>query len=230
MDTALHYIEAGSGDPLILLHGNGEDASYFDGQMNVLSSFFRVIAPDTRGHGRSPRGTAPFTIRQFADDLLAFMDRLGIQKAHLLGFSDGGNIALIFALRYPQRVDRLILDGANLYPSGVRPSVQLPVTLRYHAARLCSRFSDGARRRAELLGLMVNDPNIRPEELRALAMPALVMAGTQDMIRDKHTRLICASLPNARLALIPGGHFIARTAPDLFNQTVLDFLLAGTVH
>ena len=73
MDVDLHYREQGTGEPLILLHGNGEDGSYFEHQMDAFASRFRVIALDTRGHGRSPRGEAPFTIRQFADDLLAFM-------------------------------------------------------------------------------------------------------------------------------------------------------------
>ena len=89
MDVDLHYREQGTGEPLILLHGNGEDGSYFERQMDAFASRFRVIALDTRGHGRSPRGEAPFTIRQFADDLLAFMDGQGIERAHLLGFSDG---------------------------------------------------------------------------------------------------------------------------------------------
>ena len=75
-----------------------------------------MIALDTRGHGKSPRGDKPFTIRQFAEDLRAFLDEQGIERADLLGFSDGGNIALIFAMRYPQRVDvykRQILDAVT---------------------------------------------------------------------------------------------------------------------
>ena len=90
MDIEHNYIEQGTGFPLILLHGNGEDVSYFVHQMEPFSRHFRVIAVDTRGHGKTPRGEAPFTIRQFADDLLGFMDVHGIDKAHILGFSDGG--------------------------------------------------------------------------------------------------------------------------------------------
>ena len=85
MDVELHYREQGSGETLILLHGNGEDGSYFEHQMSAFAPRFRVIALDTRGHGKSPRGKAPFTIRQFADDLLEFMDERGIERAHLLG-------------------------------------------------------------------------------------------------------------------------------------------------
>ena len=111
MDITHFYVEKGQGDPLILLHGNGEDHTYFDHQIDVFAQHYHVYALDTRGHGQTPRGTRPFTIRQFADDLLAFMDARHIERAHLLGFSDGGNIAIIFAIRYPERVDRLILDG-----------------------------------------------------------------------------------------------------------------------
>ncbi len=74
---------------------------------------YHIYAIDTRGHGKPPRGSRPFTIRQFAEDLLNFLDEHGIHKTHLLGFSDGGNIAMVFALCHPDRVNRLILNGAN---------------------------------------------------------------------------------------------------------------------
>ncbi len=79
MELINHYEEAGAGEPLILLHGNGESCEYFSRQISYFKENYRVIAVDTRGHGKSPRGTAPFTIRQFADDLYAFMRRRGIR-------------------------------------------------------------------------------------------------------------------------------------------------------
>lgn len=224
MDISLHYLEKGQGKPLILLHGNGEDNSYFVYQVAYFSRFYRVIAIDTRGHGQSPRGTAPFSIQQFAEDLRGFLDQHEIPKAHILGFSDGGNIALTFALRYPERVDRLILNGANLFPAGVKPTVQLPIVLGYHAASLFATRSPKAKENAALLGLMVKEPNIRPEELNGLTVPTLVIAGTKDMIRESHTRLIARSLPNARLVLLPGDHFIANKEPAVFNRAVRNFL------
>lgn len=218
------FIEKGRGPALILLHGNGEDGSYFSHQMEAFSDRYRVIAVDTRGHGRTPRGEAPFTIRQFADDLLAFMDAQGLAKADILGFSDGGNIALVFALAHPERVGRLILNGANLDPSGVRPGVQLPVEIGYRVARFFSRWSQKALARAELLGLMVNDPAIAPEQLETLSMPVLVIAGDDDMIRDSHTRMIASRIPGAKLAIIEGDHFIAARRPEAFNAVVAAFL------
>ncbi len=220
----LYYTETGEGKPLILLHGNGESGRYFEHQIPFFSRKYRVLALDTRGHGNSPRGNAPFTIEQFAEDLLDFMNEHAIEKAHLLGFSDGGNIALTFALKYPERVDRLILNGANLDPSGVRPSVQAPIVLGYHIASWFSRKSEKAQKNAELLGLMVKQPHIQAERLKTLHVPTLVIAGSRDMIKRRHTRLIYQSIPDARLEILPGNHFIAARKPDAFNQAVKRFL------
>ena len=225
MDIEHYFIEKGRGKPLILLHGNGENCDYFAGQVDELARSWHVYALDTRGHGKTPRGTAPFTIRQFADDLLAFMDAHGIGKAHVLGFSDGGNIAMVFAMKYPERVDRLILDGANLNAKGVKRSIQIPIEIGYWFAKLFAGKSEEARLHAEMLGLMVNDPNVRPEELATIKSKTLVIAGTDDMIKEGHTRLIASSIPDSRLVFIKGDHFIANKNPEEFNRAVLDFLL-----
>jgi pimeloyl-ACP methyl ester carboxylesterase len=225
MDIKPHYIEQGEGFPLILLHGNGEDVRYFVHQMEPFSQHFRVIAIDTRGHGQTPRGDAPFTIRQFAEDLQGFMDAHEIDKAHILGFSDGGNIAMIFAMTHPERVEKLILNGANLNASGVKKGIQIPIEIGYRIAKLFARKSPEARKNAEMLGLMVNDPNVRPDELKKIQAPTLVVAGTNDMIKKSHTRLIAKSIPGAKLAILPGDHFVANKNPDAFNKAVLSFLL-----
>ena len=219
MDIKLHFIEKGTGFPLILLHGNGEDHTYFCHQIEYFSKTRRVIAVDTRGHGQSPRGTAPFTLNRFAEDLLAFMDEHHIEKADILGFSDGGNIALIFALQHQERINKLILNGANLFPKGVKASVQIPVVIGYHLARL-----SGSKVKAELLGLMVKEPKIAPEELRSLTIPTLVIAGDKDMIKTSHTKLIANSITNSQLNIIDGDHFIANKVPSAFNEAVDNFL------
>lgn len=224
MDIEHFFIDKGQGEPLILLHGNGENCDYFKGQIDEFAQYFHVYALDTRGHGKTPRGNSPFTIRQFADDLLGFMDAHQIMKAHLLGFSDGGNIAMIFAMRYPERVNRLILDGANLNAKGVKRSVQIPIEIGYRIANLFARMNKSAKRNAEMLGLMVNDPNVLPNELVNIHAKTLVIAGTKDMIKEKHTRLIAHSITDAQLVLIPGDHFIANKCPQAFNQEVLKFL------
>ena len=221
-----HYIEQGKGFPVILLHGNGEDSSYFLHQMKPFAQHFRVIAIDTRGHGKSPRGDRPFTIRQFAEDLLDFMNQHAIEKAHILGFSDGGNIAMVFALAHPERVEKLILNGANLDASGVKRKIQIPIEIGYRVARLFARISSKAKKNAEMLGLMVNDPNVKPEELSRIQCPTLIVAGDKDMIKDQHTRLIAQSIPGAELSIIPGNHFVANQHPEAFNEVVLRFLLS----
>ena len=224
MDIKLNYIEQGQGQPLILLHGNGESNDYFEHQIPFFAGDYRVIAIDTRGHGKSPRGEKPFTIKQFAEDLHDFMDEKGIEKAILLGFSDGGNIALTFALKYPERVEKMIVDGANLFPSGVKPLYQWPIEFGYRIARLFAKKSEKAKQNAEMLGLMVNEPHIEPSELASLTMPVLVVAGTKDMIKESHTRLIYESLTNAQLAILEGDHFVANKNADAFNKVVADFL------
>lgn len=229
MDIHLHYIEKGQGNPLILLHGNGEDASYFVHQIEYFAKKYRVIAVDTRGHGESPRGNAPFTIRQFAEDLHLFMERLNIHKADILGFSDGGNVALIFAITYPEYVNRLILNGANLDTAGVKLSIQLPIVIGYKIASLFAEKSTEAKKNAEMLGLMVNDPNIAVDELKQVTARTLIIVGTNDMIKEKHTREIYGHLLNAELVMIPGDHFIANKKPVEFNQAVETFLMKSTI-
>ena len=159
-DFRLYYTEQGSGEALVLLHGNGEDGTYFSQQTAYFSQYFRVIAVDTRGHGKSPRGNAPFTLTQFAEDLKVFLDALNLRRVLLLGFSDGGNIALLFTLKYPQYVRKLILNGANLCPRGVRACVQVPICIGYGICSFFALFSGKAKANQELLRLMVKEPHI----------------------------------------------------------------------
>ena len=224
MDINNYYIEKGEGFPLVLLHGNGENHEYFINQIEFFSSSYRVIALDTRGHGKTPRGEREFTIAQFADDLFDFFNEHKIQKAHILGFSDGANIAMKFALKYPELVGKLILNGGNLFPSGVKSSVQLPIEIGYRIAKASAAKSDKAKRNAEMLGLMVNDPFIAPEDLKNIISETLVIAGTKDLIRKEHTALIADSISNSRLRFVKGDHFVANKNHVEFNAVVDEFL------
>lgn len=227
MDIFLYYEEQGKGEPIFLLHGNGEDGTYFVNQISFFSSSYRMIAVDTRGHGKSPRGTAPFTMEQFAVDLRELMEKLQISSAIILGFSDGANIAMKFALKYPDKVKALILNGGNLNTRGVKRSIQIPVEIGYRFSRLFAGKSAEARAHMEILGLMVNEPDIRPEALHAIQAPTLVIAGTKDMIKQSHTEMIAESIPNAKLSIIPGDHFIANKNAEEFNKEVEVFLWNG---
>lgn len=224
MDIELYYLEKGNGEPFIFLHGNGEDGSYFKHQIAYFQSKYRVIALDTRGHGKSPRGNAPFTIKQFSCDLCDFMNMHRIPSAVILGFSDGANIAMKFAMSHPDRVKALILNGGNLNPKGVKRTTQIPIEIGYKIAKRFAEKSAEAKRNAEMLGLMVNEPNIKSCELSRITMPTLVICGTKDMIKESHTRMIAKNLPNAKLAIIKGDHFIANKHPTEFNRAVDNFL------
>lgn len=224
MDIHLKYTEKGSGEALVLLHGNNDSGAYFSKQLDAFSSLYRVIAVDTRGHGSSPRGTAPFTLSQFVEDLNFFLDELGIESANLLGFSDGGNIALMFAIKYPQRVKKLILNGANLTPSGVKAAYQTAIEAEYFILDRVFSRSERLKRRREMLSLMVNEPNITAEQLASLSVPTLIIVGTDDMIKVSETAAIHSGIKGSELKIIKGSHFVSREHPEEFNAAVLDFL------
>jgi pimeloyl-ACP methyl ester carboxylesterase len=204
---------------LILLHGNGEDGTYFEHQVTCFQGRFRVIAVDSRGHGKSPRGTVPLSLGQFARDLGGFMDGLGMESAHMLGFSDGANVALLFALEHPERVRSLVLNGGNLFPEGLTEQTRREIDDEYQEA-----LAAGDEKQLELLRLMIDEPRIDPGNLAALRMPVLVVAGTDDMIEERHTRLIAECIPGSHLAFVEGTHFVASENPDAFNRIVSEFL------
>lgn len=221
MDISLYFEQCGRGEPLLLLHGNGDDHGFFCGQIKRLSDRFTVYAVDTRGHGQSPMGKKPFTLSQFADDLKDFMEEQRIEKAHLLGASDGANIAMLFTLRYPERVSSLVLNSGNLDPSGLEPSFVDEIAKRYETIREAETGEE--RHEAGLLRLMLFEPQIRPEELSAIRAPTLVIAGDHDLIPADHTRLIAEHIPNAKLVFLPGAHAVAEEDPKLFNDAVSVF-------
>lgn len=224
MDIKLYYFEKGNNIPFILLHGNGGNGTYFKHQINYFSDRYRMIALDTRGHGKSPRGYAPFSIEQFSCDLNEFMEEHKITKAIILGFSDGANIAMKFAIKHPNKVKALILNGGNLNPKGVKAIIRLLLKIGYTITRLFAFKSSKANKSAEMLGLMVNEPNIDANELSQIIAPTLVICGTKDMIREHHTKQIANNIPKARLSIIKGNHYIANKCYRTFNNEVEHFL------
>ncbi|MFA5561205.1 MAG: alpha/beta hydrolase [Eubacteriales bacterium] len=237
------YREAGDGFPLVMLHGNGEDGRIFERQVAFFSRFYRVITPDTRGHGQSPRGEGAFTLARFAEDLHVLLQALGLERVHLYGFSDGGNIALLLALKYPTVVEKLVLGGANLSPAGLKSRCLWQVKKEYlrwsikerlHRCALRPGKADRraaweeARRRRELFGLMAKEPHLRPRDLTGIRAPTLVMAGTRDLIRLRHSLAIAHALPHAAFCELPGGHHVHQTNSEWFNRVLLAFLEADT--
>lgn len=221
MDIAHSYIEKGSGEYLILLHGNGEDSSYFENQLEVFSKYFKVIALDTRGHGNTPRGEGEFSLQRFAEDLYLFMKEKGISKANILGFSDGANIAILFALSHPECVLKLVLNGGNIFPMGLKPKVLNEIIADWNR----TRKNPSLKRQEELLCLMVREPKLRFSDLAKIDAKSLVIVGSEDVIRRKHSTMIAKSLKNGEFAEIEGGHDIAYSKYSEFNEIVLRFLV-----
>lgn len=224
MNISLYYQEKGSGIPFVLLHGNSEDGNYFKFQIDYFSDNYKMIAVDTRGHGKSPRGNAPFTMNQFVEDLSNLLKKRELSEVILLGFSDGANIAMKFAIKYPEKIKALILNGGNLNTKGVKKTTQVFIELGYKITKMFSKKSEDAKRNMELLGLMVNEPNIKIEEIHSIKIPTLVIAGEKDIIKESHTREIADNIPNAELTIIKGNHFIANKEPKAFNNEVEKFL------
>lgn len=221
----LHYEVHGAGEPLVLLHGNSENLGYFAAQVPVFAERYRVLALDTRAHGESTRGAGPLDFARLSDDVCAVLDAVGVESAHVLGYSDGGNTALTLALRRPERVRSLIVNGANLDPAGLGWTFRVPATLAWLAAGAFAPLSSRVRRRRDLLELMVRHPHIPADDLVSITAPTLVIVGERDPIPRRHTELIARSIPDAESTVVPdAGHACAEQRPDVFNRAVLDFL------
>lgn len=224
-DARIAYYDFGQGEPLVLLHGNGEGSEYFAKCIPYLSRFYRVIAVDSRGHGKSERGEGKLNFDRMAEDLKTVLDGLGLDKAHVLGFSDGGNLAIKFALLYPQYVDKLILNGANVSMlRGVVPWVQLPVYPAVGVLTALSPLSPEWKNKRDVLALMAHGYGVRLRDLQLIDQQTLVIVGDHDMILASHTRAMMRELPRAQLAVLQGSHFIAAESPARFSLNCLRFL------
>ena len=165
-------------------------------------------------------------MEQLAKDILFLLDDLGIDKVMAVGFSDGANILMRAAVLQPQRFQKLVLAGGNLNPWGVKLTVQVPCVLGYWTCGLMGLFHQRAKAKAKILGLMVREPHMAPEELKAVSCSVLVLAGEKDLIRKGHTIMIAKNLPNASLHFVKGAdHFIFTKAPVESGEVLIQFLL-----
>lgn len=187
----LFYDKTGEGTPLLLLHGNGEDHTIFDALIPLLEKTHTVYAIDSRGHGAS-NPTEDFHYMGMAEDIAQFITSLEIQDPILYGFSDGGIVGLLLALHYPGLLSKLIISGANLYPNGMKRTFLHKIKQHY-------------KKTGNILDrMMLAEPDIDPDSLSKVRIPVLVLAGSEDIIKLSHTKLIAKKLPNAQLRILSG--------------------------
>ncbi|MBF0687766.1 MAG: alpha/beta fold hydrolase [Cellulomonas sp.] len=221
----LWVVTRGSGPPLVMLHGNGEDHHVFDKMVPALGVGRMLVGIDSRAHGRSARGEGPLRIATMADDVAHVLELLGLPAADLLGFSDGGNIGLELAIRHPDRVRRLVAVGANLFPEGMTARSLAGLRATHRVVAALAGAVPPLRVVAERFALMVHDPSIEPEDLSHVRAPTLVVTGERDLVRPEHTRLIVESIPGARAAVVArAGHMLPTQAPQRLSALVADFL------
>ncbi|MFC3562898.1 alpha/beta fold hydrolase [Pedobacter jamesrossensis] len=225
----IYYESYGQGSPLFLLHGNNEHINSFREQIEPLSRHFKVIALDTRGQGNSINNkVSPYTYEQFAKDLSAVMDSLSIKKASLLGWSDGGNTALMFALMHPKKVEKIVVMGANLFPGADAIEEDVIQIFEHRRDSLLKSADPDSQNQMRLADLVLKEPHLDEKALQQIVAPVLVVAGEFDVIKRKHTILIQSFIKNSRLEIIPGSdHYAPLKNPKVFNKIVLDFLAPG---
>jgi pimeloyl-ACP methyl ester carboxylesterase len=223
----LYFETYGKGQPLLALHGNGQDISALGHQIKFFSDRYRVIAPDSRGHGRSEMGAGRLTYEQMAEDVNALLEKLNLKQVYVLGWSDGGIVGLLLAIHHPDKVAKLAIMGANLEPAGAHDWAQAWVSQQEKITDAMIASHDTSQPWAvqkQHLDLLGKQPHIPARDLTRITVPTLVMAADKDVIRDEHTLQIFHALPRAQLCIFPGAtHMIAWQNPELFNQTAGKF-------
>lgn len=185
----IYYEAYGEGLPIILLHGNGESHKIFDKLIDKLKHNYCVYAVDSRCHGKSEK-VKEISYDLMSDDMIFFIKKLKIEKPVLYGFSDGGIIGLLVALKEPEILSKLIVSGANLYPSGLKKYMRFFSEINYLFTK------------SKLTKMMLQEPNISPDELKNIKTQTVVLAGEKDLIIKEHTQLIADSIPNSTLEII----------------------------
>jgi pimeloyl-ACP methyl ester carboxylesterase len=220
----LYYEIYGRGEPLLLLHGNNESIVSFDKQIPELSKKYMVIAVDSRGQGNSTADSTKLTYELFADDINKLLDFLHIKNTDILGWSDGGNIALILAMKHPDKVKKIAAMAAVLYNDSTSVLSKINVLIRKQIFEMEQEGVDSFDMNYRLKKLLLTEPNIHPDSLKQISVPVLIMAGENDIVKQGHTNLIAEKIPKATLKIFKGtGHKAPVDSPTEFNKTVLDF-------
>ncbi len=227
------YATYGSGPAVVLLHGGLGHAGNWGYQVPALvSSGYRAVVIDSRGHGRSTRDTQPFSYEQMASDVLAVMDRLNLEKAGLVGWSDGACTALVLAAMAPSRVAGVFFFACNMDPSGVKPFEATPTLNRCFArhAKDYAQLSTTPEHFEDLvadLGLMQRtQPNYSVDDLARIRLPVVVAHSEHDeFIKREHAEYLARTIPDAEFIFLNAvSHFAPLQRPQQFNTAILEFV------
>ncbi|WP_035056481.1 alpha/beta fold hydrolase [Andreprevotia chitinilytica] len=227
------YATYGAGSPVLLLHGGLGHSGNWGYQVQALvDAGHRVVLIDSRGHGRSTRDERPYRYELMASDVLAVMDTLQLERAALVGWSDGACTALILAMQAPARVTGVFFFGCNMDPSGTKEFVPTPIIDRCfgrHAKDYAQLSATPAAFNAfvgAVSEMMKTEPNYSAHELAAIQMPvAIVHSEYDEFIKQEHAEYLARHSPGAQLILLPGvSHFAPLQRPALFNEVLRTFL------
>jgi pimeloyl-ACP methyl ester carboxylesterase len=225
----LYYESYGKGNPLILLHGNGGNIEGMKYQIEYFSKYYEVITMDCRGRGKSELGRDSLTYIQMTEDVVSLLDYLHKDSVYIIGRSDGGIIALLMGIYYPEKVKKIAAFGANLSPDTTAAYSSLIEQIhkdRQHAEEMISK-NDTTKNWfliKQLNRLMEFQPHISADDLKKIKSPVLILSCDRDVIKEEHTLFIYRNIPKANLCIFPGEtHWITRENPILFNSTVAKF-------
>lgn len=223
--TDIYYEELGFGENLFLLHGNAGDSSYFEYNIGALSKKFHLYLIDFRDHGKSDNARDELTFELLARDLKEVFDKLSIRRANILGFSDGANLALVFTIRYPYYVEKLILNAPNIRFSGTK----LISKIISIGENIFWNMLPFFKRNKRVAALLLKDLKLNKTDLADIDKEVLIIVGYYDLIRLDHVKNISQSINNSRLVIVKkSGHKLARSKPRLFNKLVVDFMEGNT--
>ena len=221
----LYYETYGQGAPLLLLHGNGASIASMGNQIPYFAKDYKVIAIDTRAHGKSKNPSDSLTFEQIVDDFNALLDTLHLDSCYVIGWSDGGIDALLLAIRHPDKVKKMAFTGANLWPdtTGLTPFVW-NLILDGNARLQKQQPTPEVKRQLQISDLDLYQPHITLEQLHHITCPTFVIGGDHDAIPVLHTVLIAQNIPQSYLWIVPNsGHSVPVFKKDQFNPLIHDF-------
>ena len=221
----LYYETYGQGEPLLLLHGNGGSIENMANQIPYFSQHYKVIAIDTRAHGKSKDPSDSLSFEQIVDDFNALLDTLHLDSCYVIGWSDGGIDALLLAIRHPDKVKKMAFTGANLTPDtlGLTPFVYGLIAAE-HANIIKQPRTAENKNKQKIIDLDLYQPNITLDQLHQISCPTLVIGADHDAIPVLHTVQIAQNIHQSYLWIVPNsGHSVPIFKKDQFNPLIYDF-------